>query len=375
MQLTTILNRVEYFKSFVYGKTSWVDDADRPTLEVKIEPRKNGQPICSVCEHPAPGYDRLPERRFEFVPMWGIAVFFVYAMRRVECPTCGVKVEQVPWCDGKNQLTTTYRWFLAGWAQRLSWQGVASAFGTSWQNVYRSVKHAVSWGLARYRKKLIQQRGDQCNRIQKLLEACNIKLASVATDVLGVSGREMLQAIVEGESDPARLAEMARGRMRKKIPELIQALEGHVSDTQRWLLGEQLDHIAELDRKIVHLDKKVEELTGPFDSVIERLCEIPGVSRRVSEVIIAEIGVDMKRFPTAKHLASWAGMCPGHHESAGKRKSGRTRHGSNWLKTALMEAGWAASRTKETYLSAQYRNISRRRGKKRACVAVGHSGV
>ena len=148
MQLKTILNRVEYFKSFVYGKARWVDDADRPTIEVNIEARKNGRPICSGCGQPASGYDRLPERRFEFVPLWGIAVFFVYAMRRVECPECGVKVEQVPWCDGKHQLTTTYRWFLAGWAKRLSWQQVAWAFGTSWQNVYRSVKHVVSWGLA-----------------------------------------------------------------------------------------------------------------------------------------------------------------------------------------------------------------------------------
>jgi len=148
MQLKTILNRVEYFKSFVYGKIRWVDDADRPTIEVQIEARRNGRPICSGCQRPAPGYDRLPERRFEFVPLWGIAVYFVYAMRRVECPTCGVKVEQVPWCDGKNQLTTTYRWFLAGWAKRLSWKGVAYAFGTTWQNVFRSVKHAVSWGLA-----------------------------------------------------------------------------------------------------------------------------------------------------------------------------------------------------------------------------------
>jgi transposase len=148
MQLTTILNHVEYFKSFVYGKARWVENADRPTLEVQIEARKNGRPICSGCNHPAPCYDRLSERRFEFVPLWGIAVYFVYAMRRVECPTCGVKVEKVPWCDGKNQLTTTYRWFLAGWAKRLSWKGVASAFGTTWQNVFRSVKHAVSWGLA-----------------------------------------------------------------------------------------------------------------------------------------------------------------------------------------------------------------------------------
>jgi transposase len=148
MQLKTILNRVEHFKSFVYGRAKWVEDDEGAWLEVSIEARKNGRPICSGCGQPAPGYDRLPERRFEFVPLWGIAVFFVYAMRRVECPTCGVKVEQVPWCDGKNQLTTSYRWFLASWAKRLSWQGVASAFGTSWQNVYRSVKHVVSWGLA-----------------------------------------------------------------------------------------------------------------------------------------------------------------------------------------------------------------------------------
>jgi transposase len=148
MQLKTILNRVQNFKSFVYGKARWVDDAERPTIEVNIEARRNGRPICSGCGEVRPGYDRLPERHFEFVPLWGIAVYFVYAMRRVECPTCGVKVEQVPWCDGKNQLTTTYRWFLAGWAKRLSWKGVASAFGATWQDVFRSVKHAVFWGLA-----------------------------------------------------------------------------------------------------------------------------------------------------------------------------------------------------------------------------------
>jgi transposase len=148
MQLTTILNRVEYFKSFVYGKAKWVENAARPTIEVKIEARKNGRPICSGCSRPAPSYDRLPQRRFKYVPLWGITIYFIYAMRRVECPRCGVRVERVPWCDGKNQLTTTYRWFLAGWAKRLSWKEVASIFGTSWQSVFRSVKHAVSWGLA-----------------------------------------------------------------------------------------------------------------------------------------------------------------------------------------------------------------------------------
>ena len=147
MQLKTILNQVEHFKSFVYGKARWVNDASRATIEVEIHPRKNGRPICSGCDQVRPGYDRLPARRFEFVPLWGIAVCFVYAMRRVECAQCGVKVEKVPWCDGKNQLTTSYRWFLAKWAKRLSWQEVACAFRTPWENVFRSVKHAVSWGL------------------------------------------------------------------------------------------------------------------------------------------------------------------------------------------------------------------------------------
>jgi len=148
MQLKTILNRVENYKSFVYANVRWVNGASRPTIEVEIQPRKNGRPICSGCGEVRPGYDRLPPRRFEFVPLWGITIFFVYAMRRVDCPQCGKKVEKVPWCDGKNHLTTTYRWFLAGWAKRLSWQDVARSFHTSWENVFRSVKHAVFWGVA-----------------------------------------------------------------------------------------------------------------------------------------------------------------------------------------------------------------------------------
>ena len=148
MQLKTILNHVEKHKSFVYGEARWADSGTKAVLEIPIQPRANGRPICSKCGCKAPGYDRLSPRRFTYVPTWGIAVFFVYAMRRVDCRTCGVTVEQVPWCDGKNRLTTTYRWFLAGWAKRLCWKGVAEAFGTTWQNVFRSVKHAVSWGLA-----------------------------------------------------------------------------------------------------------------------------------------------------------------------------------------------------------------------------------
>ena len=148
MQLKSILNHVERHKSFVYQEARWADPKTKREIEIPIEPRSNGRAICSGCGQPAPGYDRLAERRFEFVPLWQIPVFLVYAMRRVQCPACGVKVEQVPWCDGKNQLTTTYRWFLAAWARQLSWKGVAVAFGTTWQNVFRSVEHAVSWGLA-----------------------------------------------------------------------------------------------------------------------------------------------------------------------------------------------------------------------------------
>ena len=148
MQLKSILNRVERYKSFVYKRVTWVEGAERPTLEMGIEPRANGRAVCSGCGRPGPGYDRLPQRRFEFIPLWGIAVYFVYAMRRVDCAQCGVTVERVPWAEGKNQLTTSYQWFLARWAKRLSWRGVADAFRTSWENVFRSVKMAVSWGLA-----------------------------------------------------------------------------------------------------------------------------------------------------------------------------------------------------------------------------------
>jgi len=147
MQLKTILNRIEHFKSFVYTQAQMIDADGELSLEVTIEPRANGRPICSGCQQVRPGYDRLKPRRFEYVPLWGIAVWFVYTMRRVECPTCGVTVEEVPWADGKCHLTTSYRWFLARWAKRLSWQEVSRVFHTSWDNVFRAVKHAVFWGL------------------------------------------------------------------------------------------------------------------------------------------------------------------------------------------------------------------------------------
>jgi hypothetical protein len=147
MQLKTILNRVEPFQSFVYGKAHWVAGGEQPALEVQLLARRNGRAICSGCGRRGPGYDRLPERRFEFVPLWGMAVYFVYALRRVDCPTCGVTVERVPWAVGKCHLTTSYRWFLARWAKYLSWEEVATIFNTPWRNVYESVKHAVIWGV------------------------------------------------------------------------------------------------------------------------------------------------------------------------------------------------------------------------------------
>lgn len=229
--------------------------------------------------------------------------------------------------------------------------------------------------LTRYRSTLIHQRADESNRLQKLLETTNLKLASVASDVLGVSSRAMLSAVCAGVDDPQTLAEMAKGRLRAKIPELTAALEGLITANQRWLLAEHLEQIAHLDEKIVRLDARIEELSRPFESVLRLLDQIPGVNQRIAQIIISEIGVDMSRFPTADHLASWAGVCPGQHESAGKRRSGKTRKGSRWLREALVEAGWAAGHAtkRKSYLTAQYHRLARRRGKKRACVAVGHS--
>ncbi len=148
MLLKTILNQLEPYMSFVYGKARWVEDAGRKAIEVEVHARKNGQAICSGCGRRRPGYDRLPKRRFEFVPLWGMAVFFVYAMRRVDCRECGVTVERVPWASGKSHLTTSFRWFLARWAKHLSWDEVACIFRTTWRNVFESVKHAVFWGVA-----------------------------------------------------------------------------------------------------------------------------------------------------------------------------------------------------------------------------------
>ena len=228
--------------------------------------------------------------------------------------------------------------------------------------------------LTRYRTTLVQERTAVVNRLQKTLEGANIKLASVASDILGKSGREMLDALVAGETDAAALAQRAKGRMQQKRQALEQALTGRVVAHQRFLVAQQLAHIDFLDEVITSASTEIAERLRPLEhTAIERLDTIPGVGRRTAEVIIAEMGADLTRFPTAGHLASWAGMCPGNRESAGKRLSGKTRKGSKWLRTVLVEAAHAAGRSKSTYLGAQYRRLLPRRGKKKAAVAVGHS--
>ena len=227
--------------------------------------------------------------------------------------------------------------------------------------------------LTRYRMSLVQERAAEVNRLQKTLEGANIKAAGIATDILGKSGREMVELLVAGETDPTVLAHCARGRMKEKIPQLERALAGRFGAHQRFLVARQLAHIDFLDRAIEEVSAEVATRLAPFEAKSALLDGIPGVGRVTAEELIAEIGVDMGPFPSAAHLASWAGMAPGQHESAGKRTSGKTRKGSRWLRAALVTAAHAAGRTKDTALGARYRALVARRGKKRAAVAVGHS--
>jgi transposase len=227
--------------------------------------------------------------------------------------------------------------------------------------------------LTRYRTSLVRERAAEVNRLQKTLEGANIKLSSVATNVMGVSGRQILAALVSGSDDPASLAELAQGKLRSKLQRLQRALSGRVGQHQRFMLGQQLRHLDGLDELIAQVSTEIGARLHPFAAAIVRLDSIPGVGLRTAENLIAEVGVDMSRFPSAAHLASWAGMCPGSDESAGKRRSGRTRKGNPWLRTALIEAAQAAARTRGTYLAAQYHRLGARRGKKKAVVALGHT--
>jgi transposase len=227
--------------------------------------------------------------------------------------------------------------------------------------------------LTRYRKVLIQERTREANRLHKILEDAGIKLATVATDILGVSGRDMLHALVAGTTDPVILADLARGTLRKKLPALRHALTGRFRAHHAFMVSQHVGHLDYLDEAIASLSTRIEEALRPFAAEHQRLDSIPGVAQRTAEVLIAEIGVDMRQFPTAQHLASWAGLCPGQNESAGKHKSGRIRPGNRWLRMALIEAASLAARSRTTAFGARYRRIARHRGHKKAVVAVAHA--
>jgi transposase len=227
--------------------------------------------------------------------------------------------------------------------------------------------------LTRYRKTLVRERTAQINRLQKVVEAANIKWAAVATDVLGKSPREMLEALIAGEEDVAVIAERARGRLRAKIPDLKRALKGHLQPQHRFLLRAILAHIDFLDAAIAQTHAEIEQHLTPYHDAMRLLQTIPGIQATAAAAILAEIGVDMSCFPSAKHLASWAGLCPGNKQSGGKRMRERITAGNPWVRGIVGEVVWAIAHTRDNYLVAQYRRLAKRRGLHTAVVAVAHS--
>jgi len=226
--------------------------------------------------------------------------------------------------------------------------------------------------LTRQRTQVVRERATVANRIQKVLEDANIKLASVASDALGASGRAMIRAIIDGQDDPDELAGMAKRRLRGKIPQLKQALHGRVTEHHRFLLRALLEQVEFLEGLIARFDARIEEAMAPLAEAAGRLRAIPGLGEKAAEVIMGEVGPDMTPFPTAGHLSSWAGLCPGNDQTAGKRRDGKTTKGSQWLRRTMVQVAWAASRTKETIFSACYQRWAKRLGKKKALVAVAH---
>jgi len=227
--------------------------------------------------------------------------------------------------------------------------------------------------LVRHRTNVVERRSQSVNELQKVLETANIKLASVVSEITGVSALEMVRGLIQGEAGPAGLAELARGRLRDKKPQLVAALEGRMEKHHRFILSQLLADISFCEEQILELDLEIQIQMKDYEEVLQRLDEIPGVNRRIAQVIVAELGTDLSRFGDAAHAVSWAGMCPGNHQSGGKRRCARARDGNKSLKRVLVEAAHAAGRKKDSYFSAQYRRLAARRGKKRAKVAVGRS--
>jgi len=308
--------------------------------------------------------DWLAAHRVEQVTMEATGVFWkpVWAILEDDFPLLLVNARHVKQVPGRKTDVSD-----AAWLCQLAEAGLLRASFVPPKPI-RALRN-----LTRYPKTQIQERQREANRLHKILEDTGIKLDCVASDILGKSGRAMLEALVAGTTDPEVLAELALGKLRAKIPALREALVGRFDAQHALIVSAILAHLDFLDEQIAMLSDAIEEQLRPFAPAVKLLCTIPGVQQRTAETIIAEIGTDMTRFPSARHLASWAGQCPGNDRSAGKHRSGKTRHGSKWLDTALTEAALAATRTKDVYLAAQYQRLRPRRGHGRALGAVKHS--
>jgi transposase len=286
----------------------------------------------------------------------------VYNVLAVPCEVWVVNAQHVQQVPGRKT-----DWDDAEWLARLMCYGLLE------RSFIPDVEQRELRDLTRDRTRLTAERAAGAHRLQKVLEDANLKVASGLSDIQGVSARAMLEALIGGETDPTVLAALAGGRLRAKLPQWEEALAGHVREHPRFMLHELLYHLDHISPCIATVNARIAELTAPQEDIIQRLSEITGVQRHTAEVILAEVGPDVTPFPTAKHLASWACVCPGNDLSAGQRRSGKTRTGQPWLRSALVEAAWAASRSQDTYLGAQFQRLRARRGEKRAAIAVAHS--
>jgi transposase len=257
--------------------------------------------------------------------------------------------------------------------QDAAWIAQLMQYGLLQRSFIPDVEQRDLRDVTRYRTRLRGERTAASNRLEKILEDSNIKLSSVVSHIQGVSARLMLEALIQGETDVTKMANLALSTLRQKIPELEAALVGRIREHHRFMGRELLYQLDSLNERIAALDVRIRQATAPYEAIVQRLDAVPGIDRGTAEVILAEIGPDVTAFPTAQHLASWACVCPGNNLSANKRHSGRTRRGQNWLRPALVQAAWAASHTKDTYLSSQFHRLRARRGEKRAAVAVAHS--
>jgi len=298
------------------------------------------------------------------VAMESTGVFWkpIYNVLEGNCTVLLVNARHVKQVPGRKTDVRDCQWL----AQLLQYGLLKGSFiAPRWQRDLRD--------LTRERTQLSDEQTRVANRIHKVLEDANIKLGSVATDILGVSGQDILQGLIAGEEDVEILAQRARGRLRDKIPELRRALQGRLSEHHRFQLRLHWDHLQRLQELLERLKERIAKLTQPYQAQIKQLDQVVGIDQRSAESIVAEVGVDMKVFPSDGHLSAWAGICSGNNESAGKRRSGRIRKGSRWLRRTLVLAAQAAGHAKDSFLASRFRRLAARRGKKRACIAVGHS--